>query len=104
MRLAFGLGRTVEELNATLTHREWVRWVAFHGMFDLPDGFLVTGQLGALVASGLGSKKARAEHFAPYYKARRNTAAAIRSWMSQAIAYASRSKAPKSDPPVDAPG
>ncbi len=80
MRLAFGLGRTVDELEATLTHAEWTRWVAFHGLFDLPDAFLTTGQLGALVAAGLGSKKAKAEDFAPYYGSR--TGAAIRSFLS----------------------
>lgn len=76
----------------TLTHREWVAWVAFHGLYDLPDDFLTTGQLGALVASGLGSKRAKAEDFAPYYKARRGVAA-FKSWFMQAAAYASGNRA-----------
>lgn len=85
MRLAFGLGRTVDELDATLTHREWVRWVAFHGLFDLPDSFLVTGQLGTLVAGAAGSKKAKPQDFAPYYKARRGFAS-VRSLFAAAAA------------------
>lgn len=87
MRLAFGLGRTVDELEATMTHREWVEWVAFHGLYDLPDEFLTTGQLGALVASAAGSKRSKPEHFAPYYKARRGFAS-IKSFIMMAAGIA----------------
>lgn len=42
--------------------------MCFHANYDLPDGFLVTGQLGALI-SGIMGGKAKAEDFAPYFKA-----------------------------------
>lgn len=72
-RLALALARTVDELDATITPREFQRWVVFHALYDLPDGFLVTGQIGALVgsaiaANGRGFKPA---DFAPYYAAPR---------------------------------
>lgn len=45
---------------------EWARWVDFHALYDLPDAYLVAGQLGALIANIMGNK-ARPHDFAPYY-------------------------------------
>lgn len=72
-RLAWGLARTVDELDATMTPREFQRWVLFHSLYDLPDGFLVTGQIGALVGSALAEKGRglKPSDFAPYYAAPR---------------------------------
>lgn len=60
------MGRTVAELEDSLSYGEWVRWLAFHSLFDLPDGFLVAGQLGSLVSHALGGK-GKAADFAPFY-------------------------------------
>ena len=48
-------------------HGEWLFWIAFHGLYDLPDCFLVAGKLGELVAQVAGNRQARAVDFAPYY-------------------------------------
>lgn len=66
MRLALALGRTVRELEETMGSDEWDDWLLFHRLYDLPDGFLVTGQLGTLVAHGLWGKGVAAD-YAPYY-------------------------------------
>lgn len=93
MRLALALGRTVGELEETLPHAEWVRWLSFHNLFDLPDGFLVTGQLGSVVAGAIGSDRAKPEHFAPYYeppkspsKSRAGALASVRALVNAALA------------------
>jgi hypothetical protein len=103
MRLALALGRTVEELDATLTHAEWLRWVAFQATCDLPDGFLVTGQLGALVASAAGSKRAKPQDFAPYYKTARASVAAVKSFIlaAGAVFLGNQPKRNPDDPPPD---
>jgi hypothetical protein len=67
MRLALGMGRTVAELRETMDAHEWSRWLLYHELYDLPDGFLVAGQLGALVSRVVGGK-GNPEDFAPYFK------------------------------------
>jgi hypothetical protein len=67
LRLAFGLGRTRAELRESLTAAEWDDWLRFHTEYDLPDAYMTTGVLGALVASVAGNK-ARPEDFVPYYR------------------------------------
>ena len=67
MRLALAMGRTVEELRETMNADEWNRWLIFHSLYDLPDGFLVTGQLGTVVSQAIGGR-GKPENFAPYYK------------------------------------
>ena len=67
MRLALAMGRTVEELRETMNADEWSRWLLFHELYDLPDGFLVAGQLGTVVSQAIGGK-GKPENFAPYYK------------------------------------
>jgi hypothetical protein len=67
MRLAALMGRTVAELRETMDAEEWSKWLAFHALYDLPDGFLVTGQLGALVSHAVGGK-GKPEDFAPYFQ------------------------------------
>lgn len=67
MRLALALGRTVAELRATMDAEEWSRWLLFHSLYDLPDSFLVAGQLGSLVSHAVGGKGKPAD-FAPYYR------------------------------------
>lgn len=66
MRLAFGLGRTVRELEQTMLADEYDRWITFHRLYDLPDGFLVTGQLGAIIRSIMGEKTTPGDS-CPYY-------------------------------------
>lgn len=47
---------------------EWADWLAFHAHYDLPDGFLIAGQLGAVVVEAIGGR-AKPADFAPYYEA-----------------------------------
>ena len=61
------MGRTVAELRETMDAEEWSKWLLFHSLYDLPDGFLVTGQLGAVVRNAVDGK-GKPEDFAPYYK------------------------------------
>lgn len=68
MRLAFGMGRTVAELRETMDAHEWARWLLYHELFDLPDGFMVSAVLGTLVNHAVGGKGIP-ENYAPYYKA-----------------------------------
>lgn len=65
--MAFGLGRTVAELEESLSHREWLGWIAYHGLYDLPDDFLTTGQLGAMVG-GIAGHRTKPSDLAPYYQ------------------------------------
>lgn len=67
MRLALVMGRTVAELRESMDAEEWSKWLLFHELYDLPDGFLVTGQLGAAIARAI-SGKGKAEDFVPYYR------------------------------------
>jgi hypothetical protein len=67
MRLALGMGRTVAELRETMDAHEWSRWLLYHELYDLPDGFLVAGQLGTVVSRVVGGK-GNPEDFAPYFK------------------------------------
>lgn len=66
-RLACAWGMSAADVEATLSYDEWLDWIAFHGLYDLPDGFLVTGQLGALVAQVAGNRSAKPADFAPYF-------------------------------------
>lgn len=66
MRLALALGRTVRELEETMGSDEWDDWLTFQKLYDLPDGFLVAGQLGMLVSRGLWGRGSVWD-FAPYY-------------------------------------
>lgn len=68
MRLAALMGRTVAELRETMDAQEWSRWLLFHSLYDLPDAFLIAGQLGALISRVVGGK-GEPHDFAPYYKA-----------------------------------
>lgn len=43
-------------------------WLAFHELYDFPDAFLTTGQLGSLVAGFVGSRRDKPWDYAPYYK------------------------------------
>ena len=67
MRLAALMHRTVADLRETMDAREWSRWLLFHELYDLPDAFLIAGQLGALVSQAVGGK-GKPEDFAPYYR------------------------------------
>lgn len=58
-------------------HAEWQDWVAFHGLFDFPDGFIVAGALGPPLA-GLGGVKSTLEDFAPFYRRPPSTPSAPR--------------------------
>ena len=67
MRLTIALGyRSVREMEETLGADEWADWLVFHSLYDLPDGFLVAGQICALVSHALGNK-AKPSDFVPYY-------------------------------------
>lgn len=66
-RLAALLGRTVAELEDTLSHSEWVEWNAFLSLYDLPDCFNTTERLGQLIAQSLGGKTKPGD-FASYFK------------------------------------
>lgn len=67
-RLALALGRTIRELEETLGADEWAFWLRYHALYDLPDGYIVTGQIGALISQSLGGK-GRPVDFAPFYEA-----------------------------------
>jgi hypothetical protein len=67
MRLAALMHRTVAELRETMDAEEWSRWLFFHSLYDLPDAFLVTGVLGALISRVVGGK-GEPHDFAPFYK------------------------------------
>jgi len=67
MRLALAMGRTVAELRETMDADEWSKWLLFHSLYDLPDGFLVAGRICELVSHGLGGK-GLAEDFVPYFR------------------------------------
>lgn len=70
-------GTTRRGLLQTVHSDEWPYIEAYQREFDLPDSFLTTGQLGALVAQLGGEGKAQPGHFAPYYKlSRRDSLAA----------------------------
>lgn len=66
-RLAYGLGRTVAELEATLSHAEWVEWIAFHGLYDLPDAFMTVAQLGPPMC-GLAGSPRKLRDLVPYFE------------------------------------
>jgi len=72
MRLALAMGRTVRELEEAMGADEWADWLAFQAEYDLPDDFLVTGQLGALISGVVGGRH-RPSDFAPYYRPERTT-------------------------------
>jgi hypothetical protein len=67
MRLAALFRRPVAELRETMDAHEWSRWLLFNELYDLPDAFLVAGQLGALISQVVGGK-GKPENFAPYYR------------------------------------
>lgn len=52
---------------------EFNRWKDFEALYDLPDAYLVAGQLGALVNNIMGGK-ARPQDFAHYYEPDRKLA------------------------------
>lgn len=66
-RIALALGRTRRELLASIGSDELVELLAYEATFDLPDGYLVAGELGALVGAFVGGSGKRADH-APYYR------------------------------------
>ena len=57
----------MRELEETLGHDEWLEWIAFHGLYDLPDGFTVVAKLGPPL-DGIGGVKATAKDFAPFFE------------------------------------
>lgn len=65
-RIALALGRTRRELLDTIGADELVELFALEANFDLPDGYLVAGELGALLGAFLGGSGRRQAH-APYY-------------------------------------
>lgn len=67
MRLAIALGRTVRELEETMGADEWDDWLDFERHYDLPDAFLITAQLGTLIAKITGNSHIAAARMAPYY-------------------------------------
>lgn len=57
-------------MEATLGHHEYINWLAFLSLFDLPDPFMVVGVLGSLVANLARGKGEPARHpgeFAPWF-------------------------------------
>lgn len=60
------------ELEDSLSYSEWVEWIAFHSLYDLPDDFLTTGQIGALVSQA-ASGKGKPADYAPYFTPPRGT-------------------------------
>ncbi len=54
-------------MEESLSADEWARWIDYEALYDLPDAYLVAGQLGAIVANIMGNKTTPAD-FAPYYK------------------------------------
>lgn len=66
MRLALAMGRTVRELEESMGADEWADWLLFQSLYDMPDGFIVAGQIGTLVSHVAGGKAGPAV-FAPYY-------------------------------------
>jgi hypothetical protein len=56
MRLALALGRTVRELEETMSADEWSDWIDFESFYDLPDGYFVAAQLGSIIAGIVGSR------------------------------------------------
>ncbi|MFO0892441.1 MAG: hypothetical protein U0790_25280 [Isosphaeraceae bacterium] len=68
MRLTLALGyKSVDDMEDSLGADEWDRWLAFHALYDLPDAFMIVGQLGALISAVAGGK-GRPADFAPYYQ------------------------------------
>ena len=52
-------------MEATTSYREWLGWIAFQELYDLPDGFMTTGRLGATVGALVGGKSAPVD-YVPY--------------------------------------
>lgn len=50
-----------------MTAPEWADMIAFHAQCDIPDAFMVVGELGSLIAQALGNKHKKSD-FAPYYR------------------------------------
>lgn len=63
--MALALGRTVEELNATLSASEWISWLQFFEVepYGLPVIDVVQAQLRALIGNIHRNDQARPEPF-----------------------------------------
>lgn len=97
--MALALGRTRRELLATVGSDELAELLAVEALFELPDGYLIAGELGALVSAALGGRGRRRDH-APYY--RPSTAADVggdlasfRAFLGFASTHARPSGAPR---------
>ncbi len=67
MRLAALMHRPVAELRETMDAHEWSRWLLFHSLYDLPDAFMVVGQICSTITQVVGGKGIPGD-FAPFYK------------------------------------
>jgi len=65
MELAFGLSRTVSELRRTLTHREYVDWIALSGIHPFGESAadLRAGMQMSLLANINRNRKKKAQPF-----------------------------------------
>lgn len=64
-RLALALGKTVGEIEETMSSAEFAEWIAFVGLEPLPDPWLQTAQISAIMASCWSRKKHTVEEFLP---------------------------------------
>jgi hypothetical protein len=46
---------------------EWDRWITFHALYDLPDAFFMTAQLGCLIAAIMGNRL-EPEKIVPFFE------------------------------------
>lgn len=67
------LGRTADELAASITAPELAEWAAFEAEYGLPDVFTLTGEVCCTLARflGTGGTKWHPADFVPYFDAQR---------------------------------
>lgn len=67
MRLALAMGRTLRELEDALGSDEWPLWLAFMGLYDVPDGYFVAGKVAPAAATCFGGGEMKPSDFVPFF-------------------------------------
>jgi len=72
-RLALALGKTVAELERTLTIHELAEWIAYWSIEPFGDEYRQTAQICNVIALVNGNKRSRTEDFMPSARQRQQT-------------------------------
>lgn len=64
-KLALALGRTVDELLASMSSAELSEWIAFDRVERLPDPYWIGGMIASVVANSIAGAKTTPSDFIP---------------------------------------